>query len=258
MKVYTTEITSEDIASDNPIHQRLLRPYYFCKDYIHGDLLELGCGEGRGIDVIRPLLNSYLGIDKIGPVVDQLAMKYPDCQFIQMHFPSLKRLGETRFDSVISFQVIEHIKNDIEFLQDIHTVLRPGGIAMITTPNRRMSLSRNPWHIREYIADELSALCSSIFTKFTILGITGNDKVMRYYEENKKSVKRITRFDFLNIQYHLPAALLKIPYDIMNRINRNRLNKNYSGLVGQIMHDDYLISETAEKSLDLLCIMYKE
>ena len=50
------------------------------------------------------------------------------------------------FDCVISFQVIEHIKRDAEFVREIHRVLRPGGRFIVTTPNAPMSLTRNPWH----------------------------------------------------------------------------------------------------------------
>ena len=49
MSVFTTEITSDKIPSDNPIHQRLLKAYLLGKSYVKGNLLELGCGEGRGI-----------------------------------------------------------------------------------------------------------------------------------------------------------------------------------------------------------------
>ena len=49
-KVYTTEITSEEIPSDNPIHQRLFKAYVVAENYVHGDVLEVGCGEGRGLE----------------------------------------------------------------------------------------------------------------------------------------------------------------------------------------------------------------
>ena len=51
MATYTTEIASDKILSDNPIHQRLLQAYYLAKPYVKGDLLELGCGEGRGVEL---------------------------------------------------------------------------------------------------------------------------------------------------------------------------------------------------------------
>ena len=47
--IYTTEITSETIVSDNPIHQRLFKAYVVAKDYVGGNILEVGCGEGRGV-----------------------------------------------------------------------------------------------------------------------------------------------------------------------------------------------------------------
>ena len=49
MTIYKTEITSDDIPSDNPIHQRLLKPYVVISEWVNGELLELGCGEGRGV-----------------------------------------------------------------------------------------------------------------------------------------------------------------------------------------------------------------
>ncbi len=257
MKVFTTEITSDKIRSDNPIHQRLLMPYYLCMDYVQGDLLELGCGEGRGIEVIRALLNSYLGIDKIGSVVSRLGNTFRDCRFRQMHFPPLSGLADNSFNSIISFQVIEHIKNDRGFITEIFRVLRQGGVALLTTPNRRMSLTRNPWHVREYSADELMSLCGNVFSNVSIRGISGNEKVMKYYAANKSSVEKLTKFDVLNLQHRLPAFMLKFPYEIMNRINRNRLSTGNAGLVDEILYTDYLVTDNPDGSLDLLCILKK-
>ena len=258
MKVFTTEITSDIIASDNPIHQRLLMPYHFVKEYIHGDLIEPGCGEGRGIPVISSKINTYLGLDKNDTVIDNLKKKFPECRFLSMQFPPIANIENNSFDSCISFQVIEHIRDDQSFIKDIYRVLRPGGVAIITTPNRKMSLTRNPWHIREYLHDDLYKLVSRIFPEIEMLGITGNKRVMQYYEENKRSVRKITRYDILNLQYRLPASLLRIPYELMNRLNRNRLKDKNSGLVDNIIHSDYIITQNLEESLDLMCIMHKK
>jgi SAM-dependent methyltransferase len=254
MAVYTTEIASDKITSDNPIHQRLLKAYYIAKEYVNGDLLEIGCGEGRGVGLLQGLVNSYNGIDKIGEVVNKLSVQYPQANFEQSIIPPMK-FPDQRFDSVISFQVIEHIKDDERYIEEISRVLKPGGVALLTTPNIKKSLSRNPWHIREYTAAELSDLCEPYFTKVEMLGITGNDKVMQYYNQNKDSVKRLTRFDVLDLQYRLPAFMLKIPYEIMNRLNRNKLQSSDNELVASITYNDYVISEDAAESLDLLAIL---
>jgi 2-polyprenyl-3-methyl-5-hydroxy-6-metoxy-1,4-benzoquinol methylase len=256
-KVYTTEITSDEITSDNPIHQRLYKAYIIAKDYVYGDVLEVGCGEGRGVGLLMQQAKSFTAVDKIQELIDSLQVKYPAGKFLSMNIPPLKELQNETYDSIVSFQVIEHIQDDALFLQEIHRVLKPGGIALLTTPNRKMSLSRNPWHIREYLAHELKNLAAKIFSEVEMKGITGNKRVMEYYEQNKKSVRRITRFDIFNLQYNLPASILRVPYEILNRWNRNKLQAGDSGLVTNIHHEDYIVVDDATNALDLLLIVKK-
>jgi SAM-dependent methyltransferase len=258
MSIYKTEITSDKILSDNPIHQRLLKPYVVIRDQIKGDVLELGCGEGRGIEQILGRVSTYLGLDKNDAVIKKLKIRYPDTAFMQTFFPPVPISENEQFDCIISFQVIEHIKDDRMFLEEIYRLLRPGGMAIITTPNREMSLSRNPWHIREYTAPQLMELCGDIFDKVTARGISGNDKVMQYYEDNKRSVARIMKFDIFDLQHKLPAIVLKVPYEILNRINRNSLKKDDHTLIGSISHEDYLATDNTNTSLDLFYYLHKK
>ena len=257
MTIFTTEITSDSLSSDNPIHQRLLKAYYLAQPYMQGDLLEIGCGEGRGIDLLSPLVERYVAVDKIGTMLEKMATQYPQVQFQQMMLPPLEGLEDESFQRVISFQVIEHIKDDRAYLKEIHRVLKPGGIALITTPNIKMTLTRNPWHIREYQAHELKQLASEIFDQVQIMGVAGNDKVMQYYQSNKKSVERITRFDIFDLQHRLPAWILRIPYDLLNRLNRRRLQKGNEHLVTGITHEDYYLVADGSEGLDLFAVLTK-
>ena len=60
----TTEITSAEIASDNPVHQRLLFPYVEAANLVSGKVLEIGCGWGRGLELLTKAAKHYTGIDK--------------------------------------------------------------------------------------------------------------------------------------------------------------------------------------------------
>lgn len=256
-KIYTTEITSEKITSDNPIHQRLFKAYVVARDYVQGDVLEVGCGQGRGIDLLRQGARTLTAVDKIEVVIDALQKKYPEARFMSMRIPPLTGLADNQYDLIVSFQVIEHIQDDALFLQEIHRVLKPGGTALLTTPNRKLSLTRNPWHIREYLPVELEKLSQKFFSHTLLKGITGNKKVMAYYEANKKSVERITRFDIFNLQYRMPAALLRLPYEILNRWNRNKLQATANSVTDSITHNDYILTDDANNALDLLLILKK-
>jgi SAM-dependent methyltransferase len=255
-RIYTTEITSDQLVSDNPLHQRLLKPYIVASQWIKGDLLEVGCGEGRGIGRLLPHVRSYWAIDKIASAIETLQKRFPAAQLVAGNLPPLP-YPDASFDSLVSFQVIEHIEDDKLFLKEIHRVLRPGGVALITTPNRPMSLSRNPWHIREYSASELTALARTVFSAVEMRGVSGNEKVMTYHEKNRESVNRLMRWDILDLQHRLPASVLRIPYDLLNRFNRTKLQKHADALVTGITHEDYLITDQAEDALDLFLIVRK-
>ena len=256
MSVYTTEIASAEIPSDNPVHQRLLSAYHFARSFVKGNLLELGCGEGRGVELLAPLSDSYTGIDKIEGVIQVLRDKFPDHSFLSGTFPPFP-FEENQFDSIVTFQVIEHVRKDEVFLKEIHRVLKPGGKALITTPNIKMTLSRNPWHEREYTADQLENTCKKYFSKVEMKGVMGNEKVMEYHERNRKSVNNIMKYDVFNLQYRLPASLLRKPYEILNRRNRKKLKAGDDELVKSIKWNDFSLNEKNEKNLDLFCMVTK-
>jgi ubiquinone/menaquinone biosynthesis C-methylase UbiE len=257
MAFSTTEITSSSIVSDNPVHQRLFFAYHEAAQLVGGNLLEIGCGVGRGLDVLAQHCMQYTGIDKNTALLETLRKAYPNLNFIEGHIPPLHGLADNSFNTVVSFQVIEHIQDDDLFIKEIYRVLKPGGKLILTTPNRKLSLTRNPWHIREYTATSLQQLISKHFKKLNKQGVHGNKKVMEYYEKNKKAVEKITRFDIFNLQYRLPRTLLQIPYDFLNRLNRKSLMNGNDKLVSDINYDDYFLSRDVENCLDFFYIAEK-
>jgi SAM-dependent methyltransferase len=258
MATYTTEIASDKLISDNPIHQRLLKAYIAAKPWISGSLLEIGCGEGRGVEQLLPLAESYIGLDKIGEVIDMLRSKFPGVDFRQAVIPPFTGFEDNSYDTIVTFQVIEHIPNDRLFLQEIYRMLKPGGKAIISTPNITHTLSRNPWHEREYKPQELIDLAQGIFDRVEAKGIGGNDKVWAYHEANRQSVQKIMRFDIFDLQHKLPASVLRMPYEILNRLNRNKLHKQQGNSVVEITHEDYPLVEDPARGLDLFYILWKK
>jgi SAM-dependent methyltransferase len=73
-------------------------------------------------------------------------------------------------DVAVSSHVIEHVPDDLRALDELYTVLRPGGVAILTTPNRKRLVRavietfrgerHFPWweHVREYTEADLQAL----------------------------------------------------------------------------------------------------
>jgi hypothetical protein len=131
-------------------------------------------------------------------------------------------------------------------------------LAIISTPNIRHSLTRNPWHIREYTANQLTDLCGKVFDHVEAKGIGGNDKVWEYHEANRASVRKFTRFDIFDLQHRLPASLLRKPYELLNRLNRKKLHKQQGDSVTDLTYKDYQEVENTDLALDLYYFLHKK
>ena len=249
----TAERSSGHDPSEQVIYNRCLFAYKATSGYVKGNIIELGSGEGYGVEMLAPLAGKYLAVDKF----DTNVAGHANVEFRKMLLPSLAGIADNSFDFAVSFQVIEHIQDDKAFIREIHRVLKPGGKLFLSTPNRLMSLTRNPWHIREYTAAELTNLVSQVFKSVEMKGVYGNEKVMEYHEKNKTSVRRITRFDIFNLQYRLPRRLLQIPYDLLNRLNRRSLLGDNPSLVNLVTLSDFSIGDSSDSAFDLFVIAEK-
>jgi len=249
----TAERSSGHDPSEQVIYNRCLYAYKAASETVKGNIIELGSGEGYGIQMLAPLAEHYLAVDKF----DTDISGHSNVEFRKQLLPALAGIADNSFDFAVTFQVIEHIQDDATFISEIHRVLKPGGILLLTTPNRSMSLTRNPWHIREYTSAELSGVVGKSFGRVEVKGVFGSPVVMEYHERNKVSVQRITRFDILKLQYRLPRRLLQIPYDIMNRLNRRNLLEGNAEIVNKVTLSDFFLKDATENCFDLFVFATK-
>jgi len=252
-KIQTAERVSQNDLSDNFVFQRSLLAYIEAAKIVSGNVLEIGTGSGYGIEYIAASCEKFTTVDKY-----ETDVKIPDkVQFLKLSVPPLTNIPDNTYDYVITFQVIEHIQKDDVFVKEIYRVLKNGGKLIVTTPNKKMSLTRNPWHVREYTISELRQLLLKHFQSIDEFGVFGNQKIMEYYALNKQSVKKFTRFDIFNLQYILPRKLLQIPYDIANRMNRKKITNENTSLVSNIKLEDYFLKPPTMNALTCFLLLKK-
>lgn len=73
---------------------------------------------------------------------------------------TVNTLPDCSFDIVTAIEVIEHVQNDRQFVQEAFRVLKPGGLFYLTTPNGIAQANTNPDHVRHYTKRELEELLS--------------------------------------------------------------------------------------------------
>ncbi len=159
----TGERTVPGIAEENYWFRRHEAAYLelrrFCVDAV---VLEAGCGEGYGADLLAACARLVLGLDYDVLTATHVTRAYPRVRAVRGNLATLP-LGSSTVDVVANLQVIEHLWDQEGFLRECHRVLRPGGRLLVTTPNRiTFSPGRdtplNPFHTRELAPAELAEL----------------------------------------------------------------------------------------------------
>jgi SAM-dependent methyltransferase len=126
------------------------------------EVLEAGCGEGYGADLIAGVARRVIALDYDETTVAYVRARYPRVEIMHGNLAELP-LADSSVDVVVNFQVIEHLWDQAGFVGECARVLRPAGLLMMSTPNRiTFSPGRdtpiNPFHTRELNADELTQL----------------------------------------------------------------------------------------------------
>lgn len=103
----------------------------------HMTCVEAGCGSGATITRISSAFSRCLGIDifDYSLAFEQQKKRHnaANCTFLQIDLE--KELPPEKFDRLISFEVIEHLKNE-ESIAAYYQLLKAGGMAAISVPNK--------------------------------------------------------------------------------------------------------------------------
>lgn len=159
----TGERTVPGIPEENYWFRRHEVAYQQLLPYCDGAVvLEAGCGEGYGANLLAGVARRVIALDYDDATVRHVASSYPAVHAVRGNLGALP-LAASTVDVVANLQVIEHLWDQPGFLADCVRVLAPGGLLLLTTPNRiTFSPGRetplNPFHTRELSAAELTAL----------------------------------------------------------------------------------------------------
>jgi 2-polyprenyl-3-methyl-5-hydroxy-6-metoxy-1,4-benzoquinol methylase len=139
-------------------------------------IVDIGCGDGALTYLLasREMAREVIGcdMDKIG--IDLARDKVIDLPFsdkITLKNKSISQceIGPRSVDAIIMCEVIEHVEDVSELLEEIQKIGRPGGVLVITTPRKKRDGSKwDQHHVLEYTEDNLYELISQYFPNTTV------------------------------------------------------------------------------------------
>ena len=266
--------TSERVIPENfkskedyLIFLKHLLAYEFAKNKISkkGIVLEVGSGEGYGTSLLSKKVKKIIGLDVDKKIVIHSSEKYGSENCIFKDYNGYKLpFNKKTFDAVVSFQVIEHIQDDKNYVSEIFRVLKKSGIFILTTPNRKYRLKdgQKPWnrlHIREYNAKTFETILKSKFQNVKVLGVKGDDIAQKIETGRVKRLSRLVALDPLDLRRYIPTKIKNRAIKAIKLLSKSKKNNEVENdyLNNYSLKNFFIIKENLNESLDLLGVCEK-
>ena len=139
-------------------------------------VLDLASGEGFGSAILAEAAESVTGVDVDPTTVAHAEANYaaPNLRFQAGSALDLSEFDDGAFEAVVAFELIEHLSEHDRLLAEIDRVLDPEGVAILSTPDRRVYSEAkdepNPFHERELTEAEFREVLGARFEHVSLWG----------------------------------------------------------------------------------------
>lgn len=254
---YTGERLAAEDARFAPDMARHLAAYHLMEPFIAGKrVLEAGCGEGYGAALMARHAAHVVGVDYDAAALELARSRHraPNLEYRAVNLLELAKQSPGEFDVVTNFQVLEHLEDPTPFLSAAAACVKPGGMLILTTPNRLASVSENPYHVHEYVADELQRVLARFFDHVEVRGIVGTERVYAFERARGAAAQRILRLDPLGLRKLLPQRLVRFAFARLALLVRSQVAAQGRELVELTPGDFSIAQQEPPQWIDLLAL----
>jgi SAM-dependent methyltransferase len=243
---------------DYVIYLLHIATYRFAEQFTMGKrVLDFGCGSGYGSAQIARTAAHVTAVD-----VAEDAVGYARAEFARdnLEFRTIDPdaplpFDDAAFDTVLSFQVFEHVPDPGRYLSEIRRVLAPNGRMVLVTPDRStrlLPLQRpwNRWHLHEYGKRELASTIARHFEHVDVLGMTAKPEMIDI------ELRRCNKVKWMTLPFTLPIMPDQWRVAALNAIHRIRGEGVRTGAPREFPYtvDDVRISADAAPSVNLVAV----
>lgn len=149
------EFTGERLTTltQGEVRHEHLHRYFFALQFCAGKrVLDIASGEGYGSALLATVASEVIGVDIAADAVRHAAENYAANNLTFLCGDARRMPVATgSIEAVVSFETLEHLGEQEEFLEEIRRVLRPGGLLVMSTPDHEFFASSppNPFHVKE-------------------------------------------------------------------------------------------------------------
>lgn len=222
-----------------------LKRYEFSKPYAFGKkVLDAACGVGYGTAYLAQVARHVTGIDINSETIAH-AKEHYQTECVTFHVMDVTKtdFSDGAFDTICSFETIEHLQNIEGYLREVARLLSPKGTYLVSTPQAQKTNHRphNPYHTIEFSRSDFEILLHQYFSEVEIYGQRRRQSELHY---------QITRLlDVTGLRGRLP------------RLDRYRdlVNKTLKTSTFDIMslEDQVISKEKIERASEFIAVCRK-
>jgi len=209
---------------DYVIYLMHIATYRFAEPFVqHKRVLDYGCGSGYGSARMSEIAASVDAVDVAEDAITHAQGQFPreNLRFRSIDPTAPLPFGDNCFDTVLSFQVFEHVTNVDHYLGEIRRVLAPGGTLVLVTPDRStrlLPLQRpwNRWHVKEYDADSLESTMRRTFPHVQMQLMSGRPDVIAV------ELRRCRKLKWMTLPFTLPFIPDALRVRLLNMVHSLR------------------------------------
>ena len=188
--------------------------YRFASQFVNGNrVLDIACGAGFGLEMLEEANAWAVGVDYDREALGDVRRRLPTTRLARADGMRLPFNGGS-FETVVSFETLEHVTDARALVFELRRVLRPGGYLVLSTPNRSFGPqdhhTANKFHIREFTANELYDCLNECFAE------------VRLYGQRPSSTYKYVPFLMHESRYVVPElmwkTLTRLPFILKNRL----------------------------------------
>jgi 2-polyprenyl-3-methyl-5-hydroxy-6-metoxy-1,4-benzoquinol methylase len=107
-----------------------------------------------------------LGVDD--EIVERIKQRRSNVQEVLIDDMTETRLPPESYHVVSAIEVLEHVEQDVRFVENVVRILEKGGSFLMTTPNGDFVENSNPDHKRHYTRHQLETLLKAHFDEVSV------------------------------------------------------------------------------------------
>lgn len=205
---FTGERMIPDKNKNDNIYFEHMSRYIFANQFVKDKIvLDIACGVGYGSSyLLNTGASKVIGIDISQEAINYAKKQYQNeiIQFLQGDATNIP-LENATIDVIVSFETIEHLRNQEKFLSEIKRVLKQNGLLIISSPNSLVAPKGNIHHFKEFTPTEFHDI---IYGHFKKLKVFYQDNVFSNYIFDEENLNQVC-INNIHLENFSPSVIAK-------------------------------------------------